>query len=640
MFNKLLHTRHTPIQNFIDILCATKFNQRDAEKIIKKVNKDYVLEDGDTLLDMCLRKNRFKAASWLVQQNVKITSSNKENISTVRLAVEKGQIIIVDELVNNYDFNINQVNGNGRTLLQDAVIQGYEDIAKVLIDKQIDPNIKDQFGRNVLFDAVNYGDDKLLDTILNINNIDMNIIDSSGKTVLLQKTVLENDKVATRLLKYGSDPTIAGPDGYSFLAHVAMRGALGKELLDTAISYGCNLNAKMPNENSVLMEVMKAFTQTPKIELERRSELKNVANDLLKQGADVNLTNQYNETLLFRMIRKNDLEGCAFALKNEAQVNIKNIQGETPLLLSVLGGIKKLDITILLLQYKADIFETNKYNQTVYEVINDIVLDIYKYKPFNHNEYLPVLDKEGQYLIVLKELLKSFSKDKKVLDSQGNPLFFTPFLYGEMNIIKLYLQKKIDINQTNKEGHNLFYEFILKSIEQNIQLNDFKEKLTFLLVNGSDITCKNHHGQNIYSKIASIPNCDLKLFRKLVELTKHDYYSVDNLGRTIIHACVFSNNFELFNLVYGVQRDIHHIADNYNILPITYAAVLGRKEIVIALLKRDSKINSGKPIPVAVRKKFSSMMSNLDKLHLNIEDPIVLRQITILCEQVRKDLTV
>lgn len=637
-FFNITSNQHKAILEFIEVLTAQQFNQRDAQKFIGKINKDYVFEDGDTLLDMCLRKRRFKAASWLVQQKVKITSKNKSNISTLRLAIESGQVVVVDEIVNNYEYNINQVDTNGRSLLQDAVILGHEDIIKILIDKGINPNIIDSHGKNVAFDAVAYGDDKILDKVLNIKGIDLNIKDNTGRTILHQKTTLDNDRLATKLLRYGADPTISDPDGYSFLTHVALRGEKGKELLDTAIKYGCNINAKSPSSHTVLMEVVKAFTNTSRIELERRSELKDVAQELVDRGSDLEIVNQYGETILFKTVRTNDYEGCAFLIKNGAKVNVTNNAQETPLMLAFLQGNKALDIISLLLDEDADPFIPNRYNQTIPEFLGNIILHLYDFKPFEHQEYLPFIDPDGHYLLVLKHLLAQRHFDFTRLDSSGNPYFFTPFLLGELNIIKLYLNYKIDINLKNSHGHNLFYEYVLQSFEQQIDIFSFKEKLTFLLVNGSDITVKNTHGQNIFSKVASTANCDLKLFRKLSELTKHDYFSQDSLGRTIIHACVFSNNVELFSLVYGVQRDIQHIPDDYNMLPITYAALLGRKEIVIELLRRDTKINSAKPIPQGVKKKFQPMLKSLSKLQEGIEDPILLRQIQILCDQVRKDL--
>ena len=164
-------------------------------------------------------------------QGVEITTRNKDNISTVRLAIEKGDIIVIDNLVKYADFNINQIDDSGRSLLQDAVILGYNEISKILIEKDIDVNIKDKFNRNVIFDAVNYGSSELIDTILDVENLELNNIDVNGQTVLHQKSVLKDDNLAIKLLKKGADPTICGEDGYNFLTYTALRGDEGKRVL-------------------------------------------------------------------------------------------------------------------------------------------------------------------------------------------------------------------------------------------------------------------------------------------------------------------------------------------------------------------------------------------------------------------------
>jgi ankyrin repeat protein len=638
MLKDLIHSKHPSIDEFIKILKERKFNQKDAERVLPKINKNYRFENGDTLLDMCLRNNRFKAASWLVMQGVEITNRNKDNISTVRLAIEKGDIIVIDNLVKYADFNINQVDDNGRSLLQDAVILGYNEISKILIEKDIDVNIKDKYNRNVIFDAINYGSGSLVDTILEVDGLELNNIDVNGQTVLHQKSVLKNDNLAIKLLQKGADPTICGKDGYNFLTHTALRGDDGKRVLDTAIEQGCNLNAKNPDENTVLLEVMTAFTRSPKVEVDKRTELKNVAQNLINSGSDINAVNKHGESILFELVRKGDFDGCIFILENGIDPNQPNRIDETPLQIAVLKGIKYIEIIKILLKYDADPTIKNRYQETVPEILNDIILHIHKFKSIKDREYLIDIDFNGQYMIILKEIITQEKFNFHYLGIDGNPLFFKPFLYGDLNTTKLYLQNGFDINERNEEGVNLFYEYVLKCFEEGEYFKEFKSFLTYLLVNKSDIRVKNKNGQIIHLRVALIKNCNIRLFRKLVELTKLDYMSVDNMGKTIIHACVMSNNTELYNFVYGVERNIQNIADQYNILPITYAALLGRQEIVLDLLKKDTIINSGKPIAQSMKEKLKPMIKNLDKLSEGVEDPVLLRQLAILKEQTIKDL--
>ena len=191
----------------------------------------------------------------------------------------------------------------------------------------------------------------------------------------------------------------------------------------------------------------------------------------------------------------------------------------------------------------------------------------------------------------------------------------------------------------NKYGHNIFYEYVYKSFKTDIYFPEFRENLVFLLINKADIKSVNKYGQTIYSKIALFHNCNLKLFRKLIEVTRHDYTSIDKMGRTIIHSCVWGNNIELLKLVYGVERNIQNIADNFNILPITYAALLGYKDMILEFLRKDANITSGKEISKKTKEEFQPMLKNINKLTENIEDKNDLRKLEIFKDQIIKDLS-
>ncbi|MEA3289211.1 MAG: ankyrin repeat domain-containing protein [Campylobacterota bacterium] len=639
MFKSLIHSRHPSIERFLEILNAQKFDQHLAEKMLPKINKNYRFDDGDTLLDVCLRNNRFKAASWLVQQGIQITTKNKTNISTVRLAIEKGDIVVVDNIVKHAEFNINQVDSNGRSLLQDAVILGYDKISQILINEKIDVNLKDSFNRNVIFDAINYGSVDIVDLVLSVDGIELNNIDATGKTVLHQKPVLDNDELAIKLLEKGANPSIFNNDGYSFLTYTALRGKEGQEILDTAIKYGCNLNIKNSDQSTVLMEVLQSFSKIDNTEIEKRKELKDVASTLIKGGSELNDVNQNGETMLFTMIRKGDRDGCSFLLDNKIDPNLQNNNKDTPLHIAVLKGSSYLDMIHLLIQYGADPTIGNKYHHTIPEVLNEIILQLYNLKQISHREYLASISVNGQYMVVLKNIIKLKQYNFSYLDTHGYPLFFIPFLYGDIKTTQLYFANGFDINQKNNEGYNLFYAYVLKCFEKGEYFKEFRDNLVFLLVNEADIRIKNKEDQGISSRVALIENCNLKLFRKLVEITKQDYKAVDKKGRTIIHNSVFSNNIELLKLVYGVEQNIQNICDNHNLLPITYAALFGYQDIVIELLRRDAVITSGKPISKDIKEKFKPFLKNIDDLTLNIDDTIMLRKLTILKDQILLDFT-
>ncbi len=639
MFNKIMCLRNPTIENVEIELLNGVFNPDNVKNIFdsKKVNINDKTSNGQTLLHLCLKNNKHKAAQWLIREGIDVNDRGSDNISAARYAVEKGDVNTVKTLTSYVKVDIDEKCKNGRTLLQDAVLLGHTKVIKHLIKYNIDVNSVDNNKRNVIFDAIAHGDNHITEDLVLNNDINLNQIDIKGNTVLHDPKVLKDDNLARLLLENGADPTICNKDGNNFLTYTALRGEAGEAILELAIKCDADLNAKVAYGNSILMEVMHAFAKVSQSEKNRRDGLKSVASKLIKNGLKIDSINQSGESVLFDLIRVNDIEGCAFLLEQGIDPNLNNNKMETPLFIAITKGIKYIDIVILLLQYKADTSVRDKHNRTLMEILNDIILHVHNYEQIEDINILKSIDPHGTYMIVLKELLSMKNFDYSSLDIDGNPLFFKPFLKGDIATTRLYLQNGFDINTTNAYGHNLFYEYVLQAFDKGVYYDDFREHLVFLLVNKSKSSIVNKQGQNIYTKVAYIKNCNLKLFRKLVEISKHDYKSVDSMGRTIIHACVISGNIELLNLVYGVERNIQNIPDAFNILPIVYSALFGNLDMVKEFLRRASIVKSNKPIHKVAKAKFKPLLGNLDTLIEKCKDPNFIKKVEILAEQIKID---
>jgi ankyrin repeat protein len=106
-----------------------------------------------------------------------------------------------------------------------------------------------------------------------------------------------------------------------------------------------------------------------------------------------------------------------------------------------------------------------------------------------------------------------------------------------------------------------------------------------------------------------------------------------------MHYAVLNKNIDIVKMIYLKDNDVVNIYDNYGLLPITYAAVMGYSEIVNYILTNANiHIKSGRIIPIAVKKKFLNMLDNLDNLKEKATDEDMLRKITILTDQVKSDL--
>ena len=246
---------------------------------------------------------------------------------------------------------------------------------------------------------------------------------------------------------------------------------------------------------------------------------------------------------------------------------------------------------------------------------------------------------------IVKELLSHNHKDQDLnyLDSTGEPLFFKPLLYDHFQLFKLYIKYKVNINTKNKANHTLFFEYVFKTFEEDKEDDEtckkFQNNLSFLISSKTERNYQDRLGWTVLHKIMST-NCNEKLFDILTKIVLFDYTIVDHQGRSVIHNAVWSDKPTIIKKIFQTTPSTINITDNYEILPITYAALLGNQKLVLLFLDLGSNIRGKKEITAGAIKKFSPMLKNLRKLKLNIQDTQLIKKIDTLIEQIIRDFKI
>jgi ankyrin repeat protein len=605
-----------------------------------KFSINYQNEEGDTFLHLCIINNKFKSAKWLIENGIDVTLINRLNQEPIQLAIKKNNHLIVELILKTKNVDINQLDQDGRSLLQNAVLDGNEEIAFELINNAIDVNSVDKNNRNVVFDAVAYGDEQLINKIIDVEDVDLNLVDCDGETILHKSETLANEDLCIKLVEKGADPTICDGEGKNLLYHTAIKGMEGSRLIDVAIEHGCNINATVRNNNTILMETMLAFYKIPDSEASRRESLLKMAENLVVKGIDVNAINDDGENGLFDAIRNNDYNACAFLLGQKVDVNKQNNKYQTPLLIACLEGIVALDIVLLLLKHGANASIKNENNQDVLEILNELTLHTHNYKKLQDEILLEYAQKEKQFILIIKEILQNSLVNVQHLDSKGRPLFFTPLLDGYYDLFKLYIMNKFDINSLDARGLNIFYVYVFTVFSVNKYFDTFRSNLIGMINFGVDINLVDSDGKNIFSKIIK-HDTEPKLFEALVDVSRFKYESRDKQGRTVCHHAVLNKNLEIVKLIYAKNEDVINIADGYSILPIVYAALTDRFDIVKEILGYSNVyIKAKRAVPMPVRVKFAPMVAKVDNLKTKTTDKDLLRKITILTDQIKSDFKV
>ncbi|MGB3751859.1 MAG: ankyrin repeat domain-containing protein [Arcobacteraceae bacterium] len=599
-------------------------------------------KNSDTFLIKCLKVSKTKSAKWLIDHNADLTLINKDHKTALHFAIEKKNTEIVTQILDKNVINLEQRDMEGRTILQNIVIHGHNEMAKILINHGANINNIDNKNRNLLYDTIAYGDASFLEYILNLKSLDLNLLDEDGNSIMHNIEVIKDDNIARKLLIAGVDPTIKNKKGESYLLNTALRGIKGEELVDIALENGADVNKKTKNDQTILMEIIALSSSLSVDEKNRRESLLRISKKMIQHGGNINAIEKNHESGLFNAIRLCDYDLVSFLLSGGINPNIINDDGDTVLNLIIFEGIKELDIILLLLDYGANPTIRNKDGQTIYEILNSIVLHNSGTKLLTNKEIIKKINPKGQYVRLIKEFLDQRDKEESLnyLDSTGEPLFFKPLLYDHFLLFKLYIKSGLQINTRNKANHTIFYEYILKVFEEDKtdddSLEKFQNNLSYLLSNKIERNYQDSLGWTVLHKIVGT-NCNEKLFNILTKIVLFDYSIQDHQGRTVIHNAIWAKKYSIIKKIYAISPQTINIIDNAGILPITYAALLGNQKLVLIFLEMNSNVCGGKELSEKSMKKLMPMLKNLKQLKVGLEDKTIIKKFDILIKQIIRD---
>jgi ankyrin repeat protein len=652
MFSKFIKKAFTnsKIDNynyFLELLQKEPFTEQEIKEEFDQLSLNINEKDskGNSLLNHCIENSKFEAALWLIENDIDVSLQNNSGINSFHLAVEKKEEKILQKVLNKETININEKDKFGRIVLQDLVVEGELSLAKLLIDYGADINSQDKNHRNVIFDALSYGDESFVLYLLDLNDpkVDLNNVDTKLNTVMHHSEVVKNETIAQKMIESGADTTIVNAKGETFLTIAAKNEnlELAKKLIELSLKNGANVNTKTTFDNTIFMEIMKVFSAISPLEKERRKTILDIAKNILSYGGDINAINQDEENALFDAVRAGDIELIAFLLNNGVNPNIININGDTAFSELIYKGIECIDHILLMLEFDANPCIKNMDGQTVFEVLNQLILHTHNKKQITNETMLGKINLRGQYMVVLKEILEYVKDmiDLDFLDSNGNPLLFDPLLYDHAQLFRLYLIYGLNIHAVSKSGHNIFYAYVLKVFEDNNTKVEFQENLSRLVSKRVNHNFHDAIGWTVLHKIL-FTTCNEKLFDILTKMVKFDYSITDNLGRSVIHNAVWNGNVNIIRKLHRLNTKLVMISDGYGMLPIMYAALLGSQPMVLLFVELKANKIETKSIPQNAIDKFSPMLKNLPKIKEGLDDEELVEKIDTLLYQIQLNFNV
>jgi len=643
MLKKFFKKKFT-IENFLLELFKDQQDHDWLQEALDTKAIDINFQDNynNTFLMIALKKNRFKTFLWLLENGADPTLKNNEHKTVMDVALLKDKKEIIKTLLKHEKIDINKQDDYGRSLLQNMIVSGNFQLAKTLIENGANLNNIDNRKRHVLHDALSYGDEDFLAYLLSKKGLKLNEIDEEGNTLMQHPQVEQDDTLAKDVLIAGCDPTLLNSKGESYLYKTALRGKEAEKIVQTALECKANVNAKTTTNNTIMMElVLRASELTEKADLSLRQSLLRTVERMIEAGGDINALDAKKESGLFNAVRIRDFSLIKFLLNHKIDPNIKDSLGKTVLEMLLYDAMEYIDIIKILLISGIDPKIKNKDGVCAFEVLNNIILHNGDNLYIEDKTLVALIDPDGLYMQVMRTLLENEQPEDdaefilKITDSIGDPLFFKPLMYDNFPLFKLYTNYEIDLQMLNNHQHNIFFSYVIRTFEKNdgspTACKVFRDNISSLISRKVDKDFKDSLGWTILHKVTSI-ECNSQLFQTLVNTVRFDYSVTDNLGRSVIHNCVWHDKPEIIKIINKVSHETINDQDIYNIPPIYYAALLGSQSLVSLFFDLGANITSTKDIDSKAIKKFKPMLKNLEKLTKDVTDGALINRMNSLID--------
>jgi pectate lyase len=342
---------------------AARNNQKEAVELLISKGADVNVKNWSvqTPLDVALSNNQKDIVELLLSKGAALsihTAARMGDIERVRSMIEKG-------------VDINAKDKNGLTALFHAVNGGHKELVELFLAKGADIDAKDSRNRTPFYYAIIAARTDIAKLLI-AKGFDISAKDSFGYTPLHWALIMGNQELAEFILAQGVDVNAKDKRGWAPLHYAARNGT--KELSELLIAKGADINAKN-NSGETPLDAAVFTNANPVVDLliakGAESSTLNVAayrGDLdkiraaLKDGADVNSKNSQGETLLYSAALEGRKDIVEFLIIQGADINSKNSQAKTALHAAAVGGHK--DVVELLIAKGVDINVLSSMNQT------------------------------------------------------------------------------------------------------------------------------------------------------------------------------------------------------------------------------------------------------------------------------------
>ncbi len=634
MLKKLFGSKKYTSWDLLNELLNATFDESKLNTILNSgLNLKWTNDKSESYLHICAMENKPSSIQWLLKKGMDINILTGEQQTPLFYAVIHGSYEATELLISK-DAKLDHLNNRSRTVLQEAVKYNRKDIIGLLINQVDYINNIDDSGHNIIFDAIETGDKNTIAFVSKQKNLDLNCKDLTGNSVLFSSIVANDISLAMLLISNGADASVKNSKGKDFIFYSLEKELLSKELLQEVIGLGYDINVKCLGK-TLVMAVCEILTTIPLDELEQRTPYVELLELLIFRGALIDEVDSFGENILFIAVRNNDLESVKLILSKKAiNINHKNNEGNTVLVIAALKGDEYIPLIIYLLSYSANPNVADNQKATLVEKLIDVILYTKNNKKLSPL-FLKQINREAEYLSVFKTILENSKVFLRKLNSQGKPLFFEAIFYQNDMLFKLLRNHGADINHKDSEGKSILHNLLMMS-DSPLLRNEkkFTKILRELIFYGADVNSKDATGSTTVHN--AILNNNINTVKVLLD-SKADMKSVDKKGRSLVHNCVWDAKIKHFRLVHSYNENILNVPDQYGILPINYAAFIGHADLVLEMITARSHVNNPHKKDQAMVDFFKKFYENVYSLSQKTQDDFEKKNIRMLIANMEKE---
>ncbi|XP_077300968.1 uncharacterized protein LOC143921515 [Arctopsyche grandis] len=585
----------------IHILARYQDDTKVIESIIKNVDNFNIDDKKDadvSILFQAVINNRLIVVEFLLKEGA--STNMDENVSELHIAVNKNYIKMVKLLISHNIDLISKKNYENLTPIAAAIINGNEDIVKMLVPQNNELYLHyTGFSRSLIENNTEQSKE-----MIKINAINQKIEDL---TYLILAAKNGSRKIIRYLIRQGADVNLENDFKENALHHYIKYNEIVDDIIIKAlIEKGINVDSKnyygktplhlavknkhlnivkvlLDNEASV--EAVDDNLDTPLhcasvfsdadiaivlIEKGASIECKNADGDtplhiasifgnthvmkvLIDKNADINSINNSGDTPIQNATIRGKSDAVEFLIKKGANISIKGYRGQTPLHRAVIDT--HLNIVKLLLDNGASV-----------EAVDDnLDTPLHCASVFSDADIAIVLIDKGAEI--------------EIKNVNGDTPLHIASHEGSTHVMKVLIDKNADINSINNSGDTPI---------QNATIRGKSDAVEFLLKHGVNISIKGYQGQTPLHR--AVIEKHLDMVRLLLDNGATVEAEDDNLNTALHRASKLSDaDIAIVLIEKGANIETKN-ADGDT--PLHIASFYGNTPVIQVLLDKEANINA------------------------------------------------